>query len=340
MLKRDVTQSTVIITIAVCIGMIVCSQSVSLNTHAQASPPFKEWKWENMTVLLRHDLVVRMGKTFEIRNSTIIMDSTRRTIGIRVLGLLSVSNSTIKRLGKDGYYFEVFGVADIEDSRIEGMKSIDPIGEGMIVSPRHFQIRNSTVSSVEEYAITFYYPLITMIDFIVNSDIAGVSLVKSVVNAKNSTLGDLHFRYGPGEFHLYNCSYTSTKVERAAFGHIFSWRYLQAHTSLPESYLTITSVDEQMVDKVITDENGDFAFWWPSKWMMLDPMPDVFVVDNNPFTFQANKTVFREFVISGRGGDRRVAIAMDYYGETVQDLEESAMVEVVMEPAPPVLRLP
>lgn len=335
MLNRDVTKSAVIITIAVSMGMFLSSQPIDFLSSARASPPSKEWKWENMTVVVRHDVVIKPEQTFEIRNSTIEMDSSRRTIGIRVLGYLTVVNSTIKRLGENGYFFEVLGMAEIEDSRIEGVKSIDPIGVGMIVSPWHFQVRRSTISSAEDYAITFYFPFIAPIDFIVDSDVAGISLVKSSINARNSTLGDLHFKYGPGEFHLYNCTYKSTKVEPAAFGYVYSWRYLQVHTSLPESDVVITNVEENMAEEVITDENGNFASWTLSQWMMLDPMPHVFVVSYNPFTFEANKTVVNEYVIPGHGGNRRIVVTEDYNGETVQDLEESAMVEVAMNPVSP-----
>jgi hypothetical protein len=335
MLVRGVTKSAVIITIAVSMGLLVSSQPVDFLSSARASPPSKEWEWENMTVVVRHDINIGMEETFEIRNSTIVMDSSKRTIGIWVTGYLLVVNSTIRNLGENGYYFEILGVAEIENSKIEGVKSIDPIGVGMIVSPLHFQARGSTISSMEKYAMTFYFPLVSPFDFIVDSDVAGVSLVMSHVNAKNSTLGDLHFRRGLGEFELYGCTYDSVKVDPAAFGHIYIWRYLQVHTSLPESDLTITSVDESMVDKVVTDENGDYAFWWFSQWMMLDPMPHVFVIDNNPFTFQANKTVVNEYMISGHGRERKIIFTEDFYGETVQDLEESALVEVRMEPVSP-----
>lgn len=335
MLIRDVTKSAVIITIAVSMGLFLSSQPVSFLSGARASPPSKEWKWENMTVVVRHSINVKPEETFEIRNSTIEMDSSRRPVGIWVTGQLLVVNSTIRNLGENGYYLEILGSAEIENSRIEGVKSVDPIGVGMVVSPITFQIRDSTVSSMEAYAITFYFPLISPFDFIVGSEISGVSLVMSHINAKNSSLGSLHFSRGPGEFELYNCTYGSVKVDPAAFGYIYSWRYLQVHTSLAESDLTITNVDETRVENVVTDENANFAFWWQSYWMMIDPVHNVFLVDYNPFTFQASKTVVMEYVVPGHLGERKIMFTEDFYGEIVQDLEESAMVEVVMEPASP-----
>ncbi|MCK4445187.1 MAG: hypothetical protein KAW09_11625 [Thermoplasmata archaeon] len=332
MINRDVTKSTVIITIAVCIGMFVCSQSVGLLTNARASPPSKEWKWENITVLVRHDIFVRYGDVFEIRNSTIEMDSSWKTIGIRVLGFLWVVNSTIKSIGDNGYYFEVFGAAEIENSRIEGVRSIDPIGEGIIVVPKHFQVRGSTVRSMEDYAMTFYFPFINAEEFIVDSDVGGVTLVKTYINIRNSTLGNLHFRHGPGEFHLFNCTYNSARANDAAFGYIFSWRYLQVHTSQPESNLTITSTDGYMVSEVVTDEDGRFAAWWMSKSIIVDPVGHDFEFDNNPFTFEADRTVVKEYEIPGRGGIMKVSVSQEYHGEAVQDLEECSVVEVEMEP--------
>ncbi len=167
MLNRDVTKSAVIITIAVSMGLFLSSQPADFLSSARASSPSKEWKWENMTVVVRHDINIRIGETFEIRNSTIEMDSSRKTIGIWVTGYLLIENSTIKRLGENGYFFEVLGVVEIEDSEIEGVKSIDPMGVGMILNPRHFQIRSSRISSIEDYSMTVYFPFIAPFDLIV-----------------------------------------------------------------------------------------------------------------------------------------------------------------------------
>ncbi|MEE9116944.1 MAG: hypothetical protein V3U09_08630 [Thermoplasmata archaeon] len=83
-----------------------------------------------MTVVVKHDIFIKYGDTFEIRNSTIEMDSRWKTIGIRVLGFLLVENSPIRSAGDEGYYFEIFGGAVIENSTIENVKTIDLVVRG------------------------------------------------------------------------------------------------------------------------------------------------------------------------------------------------------------------
>ena len=332
MINRDVTKSAVIIIIAVSMGaMFLTATPAAFLASARYSPPSREWGWENATVVVKHDLFIAYGDTFEIRNSTVEMDSRWKTIGIRVLGFLLVENSTIRSTGAEGYYFEVYGMAKIENSVIEDVKSIDPIGEGMIVSPLFFELKGSTVRGDDRHAVTFYFPWINAQDFIVESDIQGVMLVKTYLNARNSTLGDLYFKYGGGEFHLWNCTYETASASPAAFGFIYSYRYLQVHTSLPESNLKITSGDEYMVGKVVTDEEGYFRLWHPSKWSIVDPNRDIQEFDSNPFTFEADKTVVWELRLPSRGGRiDMISIRLDYYGITVQDIEENSIVEVHM----------
>jgi hypothetical protein len=282
-------------------------------------------------VVVKHDLFIAPGETFEIRNSTVEMDSRWRTIGIRVLGLLLVENSTIRSAGDEGYYFEAFGAVKIENSIIEDVKSISPMGEGMMVSSVFFELISSTLKGDDQHAITFYFPWINMEDFIVESEVQGVVLIKSYINAKNSTLGDLYFKNGPGEFHLWNCTYESATASPAAFGYIFSYRYVQVHTSLPESNLRIASWDENMVDEVVTDDEGNFRMWHMSKVSIVDPIHGIQEFDSNPFTFEADKMVVREFKLPSRGARIDIiSIQQAYYGITVQDIEENAIVEVHM----------
>ncbi len=332
MINRDVTKSAVIISIAVSIGaMFVATTPVAFLAGAQYSPPSREWKWENVTVVVKHDLFIKPGDTFEIRNSTIEMDSRWRTIGIRVLGFLVVVNSTIRSAGDEGYYFEIFGAAVIENSVIEDVKTIDPVGEGMMVSPAYFKLKGSTVRGDDAHAITFYFPWINMEDFIEESDVQGVMLIHTYLNAKNSTLGHLYFEYGVGEFHLWNCEYDGVSASNAAFGFLFSYRYVQAHTSLPRSVLKVTSWDEYVIDEVVTDDEGYWRMWYPSKWSIVDPNRDIQEFNSNPFTFEADKTVVREFRLPSRGGRiDMISIRQDYHGITVQDIEENSIVEVHM----------
>lgn len=333
MLKRDVTKSAVIIIIAVSMA------TLSLDTGppddpsvAQASPRARKWMWENATVVVSHDLEVREGETFVIRNSNVEMDTSRNSISISVRGFLLVENSVIRDIGENGYHFHILGAAEIVDSRIEGVKSTDPIGEGMIISPGYIRIKGSTIRSYDNYAVTFYYPHINPEMFVVDSDIGGVSIIQSYINMMNSTLGNLHFRYGPGELNLYNCAYSSARVENAAFGYIYSWRYVQVHTSEPNSDVTITNADESMKTDITTDEDGNYADWWLSNWMTVDPVPRTFVNDYNPFTFEANKIVTREFVIHGGGWTIPISCSLEYSGTSVQDLEVSSMVNIELEP--------
>ncbi len=332
MINRDVTKSTVIIIIAVSMGaMFLTTTPAAFLASSKYSPPSREWRWENVTMVVKHDLLVKYGDAFEIRNSTIEMDSRWKTIGIRVLGYLLVENSTIRSTGDEGYYFEVFGAAKIENSVIEDVKSIDPIGEGMMVSPYLFELKGSTLRGDDPHAVTFYFPWINDKDFIVESDVQGVVLVKTYLNAKNSTLGDLYFKYGGGEFHLWNCTYESASASPAAFGLIFSYRYVQIHTSLPRSDLKVTSWDEYVVDEVVTDDEGYWRMWYPSKWSIVDPNRGVKEFNSNPFTFEADKTVVREFRLPSRGARIDIiSIQQDYYGITVQDVEENSTVEVHM----------
>lgn len=332
MIKRDVTKSAVIISIAVSIGaMFVATTPVALLAGAQYSPPSREWKWENATIFVNYDIFVRHGDTFEIRNSTIIMVSRLRTIGIRVNGFLLMENSTMRSAGEEGYYFEIFGWAVIENSTIEDVKTIDPVGEGMMVSAGYFKLKGSTVRGDDAHAITFYFPWINMEDFIEESDVQGVMLIHTYLNAKNSTLGHLYFEYGPGEFHLWNCEYEGASASNAAFGYIFSYRYVQVHTSLPRSNLKVTSWDEYIVDAVVTDDEGYWRMWYPSKWSIVDPHAGIIEFDSNPFTFEADKTVVREFRLPSRGARIDIiSIRQDYSGITVQDIEENSIVEVRM----------
>jgi hypothetical protein len=332
MLNRDVTKSAVIIIIAASMGTIfVSSAPASLWTNAQGSPQSREWKWENATFVAKHDIFVRPGEFLEIRNSTIEMDSSRRTVGIRVLGFLSLINSTIRSHTDTGYYFEIYGKADIENSNIEGVSSIDPMGKGMIVAPQYFQLRGSTLKSDDGYAATFYIPSINSHDFIVDSDVQGIMLVNSYINARNSTLGNLYVKFELGEFNLWNCTYAGAAVSKTGYGLIHSWKYLQVHTSQPESDLTISSVEDQMVEVTVTDKEGNFRAWWLSKTVMLRPLSNPIEVDNNPFTFEATKTVENDFPIADREGvPKRMGVAQDYYGITVQDIDENPLVEVEM----------
>ncbi len=332
MISRDVTKSAVIISIAVSIGaMFVATTPVAFLAGAQYSPPSREWRWENVTVVVKHDLFIKPGDTFEIRNSTIEMDSRWKTIGIRVLGFLLVENSTIRSAGEEGYYFEIFGMAVIEDSTIEDVKTIDPVGEGMMVSPMYFKLKGSTLRGDDPHAITFYFPWINTEDFIEESDVQGVMLIHTYLNAKNSTLGHLYFEYGVGEFHLWNCEYEGVSASNAAFGFVFSYRYVQVHTSLPKSDLKVTSWNEYVVDEVVTDDEGYFRMWYPSKWSIVDPAAGTIEFDSNPFTFEANKTVVREFRLPIRGAIRGVvSIQHEYYGIVEQNIEENPTVEIRM----------
>lgn len=332
MINRDVTKSTVIIIIAVSMGaMFVVTTPVAFLAGAQYSPPSREWRWENVTMVVKHDLLVKYGDTFEIRNSTIEMDSRWKTIGIRVLGYLLVENSTIRSAGDEGYYFEIFGAAVIENSVIEDVKTIDPVGEGMMVSAGYFKLKGSTVRGDDAHAITFIFPWINMVDFIEESDVQGVMLIHTYLNAKNSTLGHLYFEYGVGELHLWNCEYDGVSASNAAFGFVFSYRYVQVHTSLPRSVLKVTSWDEYVIDEVVTDDEGYWRMWYPSKWSIVDPNREIQEFNSNPFTFEANKTVVREFRLPSRGGRiDMISIRQDYFGITVQDIEENSIVEVHM----------
>lgn len=332
MINRDVTKSAVIIIIAVSVGaMFLTSTPATLLSSAQASLPSREWKWENATVVVKHDIFIKYGDTFEIRNSTVEMDSSRRTIGIRVIGILLMENSTMRSAGEEGYYFEIIGVAVIENSTIEDVKSIDPVGEGMMVHPMYFKLKGSTLRGDDAHAITFYFLWMSMQDFIEESDVQGVMLINTYLNAKNSTLGHLYFAYGVGEFHLWNCEYEGVSASNAAFGYIFSYRYVQVHTSLPRSDLKVTDWDEYWVDEVVTDDEGYFRMWYPSKWSIVSPAKGVIEFDNNPFTFEANKTVVREFRLPSRGGRIDIiSIRQDYFGTTVQDIEENSIVEIQM----------
>lgn len=332
MINRDVTKSVVIIIIAANMGAVfLASAPMASVVSGKYSPPSREWKWENATVVVKHDLFIPHGETFEIRNSTVEMDSRWTTIGIRVLGTLVMEDSVIRSAGEDGYYFEVFGVAKIRNSLIENVVSISPMGEGMMVSPMAFELRDSTIRGNSPHAMTFYFPWINAVDFVVGSDVEGVMLIESVINAKNSTLGNVYFKHGGGELHLWNCSYDSVSASPAAFGFLFTYRYVQVHTSLPVSNLKITSGDEQMVDEVMTDEEGNFEMWHMSKWAIVDPNRDIQEFDSNPFTFEANKSVVRQFRLPSRGARMDIiSIEQDYYGITVQDIEESSIVEVHM----------
>jgi hypothetical protein len=332
MIKRDVTKSAVIITIAVSMGaLFLTTTPATVLSGAQASLPSREWKWENATIVVKHDIFIKPGDTFEIRNSTITMDSSRRTIGIRITGSLLMENSTMRSAGEEGYYFEIFGVAVIENCTIEDVKTIDPVGEGMMVNPMYFKLKGSTLRGDDAHAITFIFPWITMEDFIEESDVQGVVLIHTYLNAKNSTLGHLYFDYGPGEFHLWNCEYEGASASNAAFGYIFSYRYVQVHTSLPESSLKVTSWDEYITDEVVTDDEGYWQMWYPSKWSIVDPHAGIIEFDNNPFTFEANKMVVREFRLPSRGAIREVVwIHQEYCGIVEQNIEENPIVEISM----------
>jgi hypothetical protein len=259
------------------------------------------------------------------------MDSSWRTIGIRVLGSLLMENSTMRSAGEEGYYFEVFGAAVIENSIIEDVKTIDPVGEGMMVNAFFFKLKGSTLRGDDAHAITFIFPWITMEDFIEESDVQGVVMIHTYLNAKNSTLGHLYFDYGPGEFHLWNCEYEGASASNAAFGYIFSYRYVQVHTSLPGSTLKVTSWDEYITDEVVTDDEGYWRMWYPSKWSIVDPAVGIIEFDNNPFTFEADKKVVRKFRLPSRGAIiKEVSIQQEYYGIVEQNIEENPTVEIIM----------
>jgi hypothetical protein len=335
MIKRDVTKSAVIIIIAVNMGAMFATatpETYSLS-GVRTIPPPREWGWENVTEVVTDDIFVGYGETVEIRNSTIEMDSSEGTIGIRVLGLLLVKDSIIRSHGEDGYYFEVFGGTEIEDSTIQDVISINPIGVGMMVNAMHFRARRSTLQALDSHAITFYTPYITAEDFFVESDVDGIMMVKSYVNARNSTLGALYFKLLQGEFHLWNCTYSSASASPAAFGFIYSWRYLQVHTSLPEADLEITSVDGYQHDETTTDDEGNFRMWYISKWSIVDPIVGMIDFDNNPLTFEARKTVVRELRMSFRGVQVTIGMCQEHYGKAVQDIEDDPSVEIVLRPA-------
>ncbi|MEE9116945.1 MAG: hypothetical protein V3U09_08635 [Thermoplasmata archaeon] len=200
-----------------------------------------------------------------------------------------------------------------------------------MVGPLYFKLKGSTLRGDDAHAITFYFPWINMEDFIEESDVQGVMLIHTYLNAKNSTPGHLYFEYGVGEFHLWNCEYDGASTSSAAFGFVFSYRYGQVHTSLPRSDLEVTSWDEYVVDEAITDDEGYFRMWYPSKWSIVDPAVGIIEFDGNPFTFEANKTVVMEFRLPSRGGRIDIiSIQQDYCGIIVQDKEENSIVDVHM----------
>jgi hypothetical protein len=192
-------------------------------------------------------------------------------------------------------------------------------------------LKGSTLRGDDAHAITFYFLWMPMQDFIEESDVQGVMLINTYLNAKNSTLGHLHFEFGLGEFHLWNCEYEGVSASNAAFGYIFSYRYVQVHTSLPRSDLKVTDWDEYWVDEVVTDDEGHFRMWYPSKWSIVSPTKGIIEFDSNPFTFEACKTVVREFRLPIRGAIREVvSIQQEYYGIVEQNIEEDPMVEISM----------
>lgn len=334
MTNRDVTKSAVRIIITAVIGasFLTAWPMNALSTPRLTPPhppPFSEWEWKDKTVVVRHSIVVRGGQVLTIRNSTIEMDSGYRLIGIHVWGELRIENSIIRSHNDVGYSFWVRGSATIDNSTIEGVKSVDPMGEGLLVTTALFQLRHSTLRSYDAHAVTFFLPYLIDTRYVVESDVEGIMTVSTPVNAENSSVGHLSFRYGVGEFYLWNCTYTGASAD-GGMGLVYSFNYVQVHTSLPEANLTVTNVDGYGVDVGRTDDEGYYRSWWLSKSAIVDNMRSV-EFDLNPHTFEAWKTVEGEIiVVLPDGSTRRVSFSHDYYGVTVQDIEEDPLVEIKM----------
>ncbi|MFQ6059965.1 MAG: hypothetical protein ACE5KV_01535, partial [Thermoplasmata archaeon] len=252
-------------------------------------------------------------------------------IGIVVLGVLEVENSIIESCDSNGYFFMVRGLASIESSTIKGVRSIFPMAEGILVTTMFFQLRNSTLRSYDNHALTVFFPYLVESDYAVGSDVQGIMTVSSRVNVRNSTVGDLAFRYAFGEFNLWNCTYMSVS-STGGLGFVYSWRYIQVRTSLPEADLTITNSEGHEISVGRTDSQGYYRSWWLSQSHFVD-MKRTVGFNYNPHTFEAWKTVEGEILIGGLGGGlKRVSFAQDYYGVTTQDIEENPFIEIDMRP--------
>jgi hypothetical protein len=334
MRNRDVTKSAVRIIITAIIGasFLTAWPMNALSTPRIAPPqppPFSEWEWKNKNVVVRHSIVVRDGQVLTIRNSTIEMDSGYRLIGIHVLGELRIENSIIRSYKDVGYFFWIRGSATIDNSTIEGVRTFDPMAEGILVNTLFFQVRHSTVRSYDEHAMTFFFPYLIDTHYVVESDVQGMMSLGTSVNAMNSSVGHLSVGYGVGEFYLWNCTYTGASAD-GGMGFVYSFKYLQVHTSLPEANLTITSVNGYEVDVGRTDDEGYYRSWWLSKNTIVSNIRST-EFNYNPHTFEAWKTVEGEIiVVLPDGSTRIVSFSQDYYGVTVQDLEGDSNVEVVM----------
>jgi hypothetical protein len=334
MLNRDVTKSAVIITIAAIVGaLFVAAPQAEAAWNADASIPaplpIRNWVWENGIFVVEVDILVNPFQTFIIRNATIEMCSKNKLIGLKVLGVLRVDDSTMRSCDETGYYFEVFGAAIINNSTIEGVYSRDPMGNG-IISLRHFELVNSTLSSYQGHAITFYAPYVGL-DYITNSDVQGVAVLNSVVSISNSNIGPLCFSHGASEVYLYNSTYSDLGAAMG-FGYVYSFDYMQVHTSLPRADLSITDMFGYRWDVGETDDEGYYRSWWLSRMVVVDTMQN-HVFNYNPLTFEAWKTVEGEYAFHlFNGRTAKLSFSQNYYGVTVQDIEENPFVEIEMMP--------
>ncbi|UCD92574.1 MAG: hypothetical protein JSV43_01200 [Methanobacteriota archaeon] len=334
MLTCDVTKSVVIIIIATVVGALFVTPpqaEAAWNTgESRPAPlPIHNWVWENGTFVVETDILVNIFQTFTIRNATVVMHSKHELIGMRVLGVLRVDDSTIKSMDETGYYLEVMGAAIINNSTIEGVYSRDPIGNG-IISLRHFELVNSTLSSHQGHAITFYAPYVGL-DYITNSEVQGVAVLNSVVSVSNSSIGPLCFTHGASEVYLYNSTYSDLGAAMG-FGYVYSFDYMQVHTSLPEADLSITDVFGYRMDVGKTDDNGYYRSWWMSRMVIVDTMQN-HVFNYNHLTFEAWKTVEGEYAFHlFNGRTAKLSFSQNYYGVTVQDIEENPFVEIEMMP--------
>ncbi|TET89710.1 MAG: hypothetical protein E3J35_09005 [Methanomassiliicoccales archaeon] len=335
MINRDVTKSTVIITIAVVVAALfvaapLAEASWKAGTSSPSPLPVWDWVWENGTFVVGIDILIQHHQVFKIRNATVEMHSKDRMIGIRVMGLLEMEDSTIKSCDETGYYLEIYGAAIINNSTIEGVRSRDPIGEG-IIATMYFRLSHSTVSSYQDHAITFYISLNVEFDYIFESDVQGVMVLNSWVNIRNSSVGHLSFREGVSEVNMWNSTYSGVGSVRG-FGFVYFYEYIRVHTTLPKANLSITDMYGFRIDVGETDNDGYYRSWWLSKSAMVD-MQRAHVFNHNPFTFEAWKTVEHEFsFLLFNGMTWKISFTQDYYGMTVQDIEEDQFVEIDMRP--------
>lgn len=334
MIYRDVTKSAVIIIIAVLVGAQfvaapLAKASWKTGVSTPSPLPIRSWVWENGTFVVEREIVVQYLQTFKIRNATVEMHSKNKMIGITVFGLLEIDDSIIRSHDETGYYLTVFGAAIIRNSTIEGVRSNDPIGEG-IIATGFFQLSHTTLSSYQDHAVTLYVPYLGY-DNIYESDVQGVMVVNSVVNIKNSSVGNLYFRAGASEVSLWNSTYSSLGAD-IGFGFVYSYDYIQVHTSLPNANLLITDAYENEMNVGETDNEGYYRSWWLSRSMIVG-IDHIFELNHNPHTFEASKSVEEDLSFTFFNGRTwKLSFSQDYYGVTVQDVEEDQFVEIEMLP--------